>query len=140
VQLHGSFNSVMPTPEFLKLAGHMAQGVEDFASSYQGSLRMTLGIRVFFGARPPHQPRARYQVTWAMSHHPCHLVSVWNGLENAAEFTWEEASSFVTQIWHTLENVGSSASAIGVIGSSPTSAGFVSLDPAALASIKNSHF
>jgi hypothetical protein len=31
--------------------------------SYQGSLRMTLGIRVSFGARPPHQPRAQYPLS-----------------------------------------------------------------------------
>jgi hypothetical protein len=37
---------------------------------------MTLGIIVSFGARPPHQPRAQYQKTWAMSHRPSLLVQV----------------------------------------------------------------
>jgi hypothetical protein len=33
------------------------------AAEYQGSLKMTLGIRVSFCARPPRHPRARCQKT-----------------------------------------------------------------------------
>lgn len=65
--------------------------------------------------------------------------AVYNAISDAAQFTYTEGVDFGETIWHYLVGATSGSDAVGAFGGSPSSHGYVALDPQAIALIKSTH-